>query len=95
LANRGWRIENEPSLGVLCFAPTRQSDGEVRTIVSRVLASGRAWISVAVFEGREVIRACVTHGGTGRDDIIELVNLLEATAAPDSGLSTQPPVGLA
>jgi glutamate/tyrosine decarboxylase-like PLP-dependent enzyme len=88
LANRGWRIENEPSLGVLCFAPARLSDGEVRTIVSRVLASGRAWISVAVFEGREVIRACVTHGRTGRDDIIELVNLLEAAAAPDRGLST-------
>jgi glutamate/tyrosine decarboxylase-like PLP-dependent enzyme len=93
LVNRGWRIENEPSLGVLCFAPARQGDGEVRAIVGRVLASGRAWISMAVFEGREVIRACVTHGGTGRGDIIELVNLLEAAAAPDSECSMHPPVG--
>jgi glutamate/tyrosine decarboxylase-like PLP-dependent enzyme len=92
LANQGWRIENEPSLGVLCFAPARQGGGEVRAIVSRVLASGRAWISVAVFEGREVIRACVTHGGTRPDDIIELVNALDAAAALDSDPLTRPPV---
>jgi glutamate/tyrosine decarboxylase-like PLP-dependent enzyme len=95
LANRGWTIENESSLGVLCFAPPRRRDGEVRAIVGRVLASGRAWISVAVFEGREVIRACVTHGGTGQDDIVELVSILEAAAAPDNGGSTQTPVGSA
>jgi glutamate/tyrosine decarboxylase-like PLP-dependent enzyme len=93
LVQRGWRIENEPLLGVLCFAPAGQRDGEARAIVSRVLASGRAWISVAVFEGREVIRACVTHGGTGRDDIIELVDVLKAAASPDSDRSAQPPVG--
>ena len=83
LAQRGWAIENEPSLGVLCFVPARQRDGEVRAIVGRVLASGRAWISAAVFEGREVIRACVTHGGTGRDDINALIDALEAAAAAD------------
>jgi glutamate/tyrosine decarboxylase-like PLP-dependent enzyme len=83
LAKRGWVIENEPSLGVLCFVPARQRDGEVRAIVGRVLKSGRAWVSVAVFEGREVIRACVTHGGTGRDDIDALVDALEVAAAPD------------
>ncbi len=83
LAQRGWAIANEPSLGVLCVAPPRQREGEVRAIVARVLASGRAWISAAVFEGREVIRACVTHGGTGRDDIAALVEVLEAAAAPD------------
>jgi glutamate/tyrosine decarboxylase-like PLP-dependent enzyme len=83
LAQRGWAIANEPSLGVLCVAPPRQREGEVRAIVARVLASGRAWISAAVFEGREVVRACVTHGGTGRDDIAALVEVLEAAAAPD------------
>jgi glutamate/tyrosine decarboxylase-like PLP-dependent enzyme len=90
LANRGWTIENEPSLGVLCFAPPRHNGGEVRPIVSRVLASGRAWISAAVFEGREVVRACVTHGATGRDDIIELVEALETAAAAGRD---RPPVG--
>jgi glutamate/tyrosine decarboxylase-like PLP-dependent enzyme len=92
LRDRGWTIENEPSLGVLCFAPPRQRDGEARAIVGRVLASGRAWISVAVFEGREVIRACVTHGGTGREDILELIDALEAAAAPDR---SPPPLGSA
>src|SRR5262249_15532737 len=83
LAQRGWVIENEPSLGVLCFLPARQRVGEVRAIVGHVLASGRAWIPVAVLEGREVIRACVTHGGTGRDEINALIDALEAAAAAD------------
>jgi glutamate/tyrosine decarboxylase-like PLP-dependent enzyme len=93
LANRGWTIENEPTLGVLCFAPARQKDRDVRAIVGRVLASGQAWISVAAFEGREVIRACVTHGGTAQDDINELVNILEAAAAPDGNLATYTQIG--
>ena len=77
LVARGWRISNEPSLAVLCIEPP-PGLGEVRSIVSRVVASGRAWVSVATFERREVIRACVTHGQTTPDDITELVNALQA-----------------
>jgi glutamate/tyrosine decarboxylase-like PLP-dependent enzyme len=80
LSIRGWTIHNEPLLGVLCFAPPMR--GDVRAIVGRVLSSGRAWVSVASFEGREVIRACVTHGGTTSADIGELVNILQFAATP-------------
>jgi aromatic-L-amino-acid/L-tryptophan decarboxylase len=80
LAERDWTIHNEPSLGVLCCTPPVSAGGEVKAIVGRVLASGRAWISIATFEGREVIRACVTHGGTTPVDIGELVNLLHSAA---------------
>ena len=39
---------------------------------------GCVWVAAATFEGREVIRACVTHGETTPDDVIELVNALDA-----------------
>jgi glutamate/tyrosine decarboxylase-like PLP-dependent enzyme len=77
LLAQGWKIANDPLLAVLCIEPG-PGRGEVRSIVSRVLASGRAWVSVATFEGREIIRACVTHGKTTPDDIMELVDALGA-----------------
>jgi len=73
----GWLIANNSSLAVLCIQPP-SGCGDARSIVGRVLASGRAWVSVAVFEGREVIRACVTHGKTTPDDIWEVVDALRA-----------------
>jgi glutamate/tyrosine decarboxylase-like PLP-dependent enzyme len=90
LESRGWRVDNEPALGVLCFSPKAPRDVTVRSIVGRVLASGRAWISVARFEGREVIRACVTHGGATATDIAELVSVIEAAAMTDDARSTPP-----
>jgi hypothetical protein len=45
-----------------------------------VLASGKAWISTAMFEGRPVIRACVTHGETTSGDVDILVAALEEAA---------------
>jgi aromatic-L-amino-acid decarboxylase len=77
LAMRGWRIVNEPSLAVLSLEPPPGS-GDVRSIVERVLVAGQAWISVARFEGRPVIRACVTNGETLPEDLDMLVEELEA-----------------
>jgi glutamate/tyrosine decarboxylase-like PLP-dependent enzyme len=77
LVARGWLIANESSLAVLCIEPP-PGFGDARSIVSRLTASGRAWVSAASFEGREIIRACVTHGETKADDITELANALDA-----------------
>jgi glutamate/tyrosine decarboxylase-like PLP-dependent enzyme len=79
LVAHGWAIANRSSLAVLCIAPPLGADG-ARVIVDRVLASGHAWVSTTVFEGREVIRACVTHGETTPRDIAALVNALQAAA---------------
>jgi glutamate/tyrosine decarboxylase-like PLP-dependent enzyme len=76
LLARGWTIANQSALAVLCVEPPPGA-ADARAIVDRVLASGRAWISVANFEGRQVIRACVTHGETTQDDVMELVDALE------------------
>jgi glutamate/tyrosine decarboxylase-like PLP-dependent enzyme len=76
MVERGWSIANEPSLAVLCLVPP-QGGADARAVVDRVLRSGRAWVSLAVFEGREVVRACVTHGETSSDDVRQLVSALQ------------------
>jgi glutamate/tyrosine decarboxylase-like PLP-dependent enzyme len=75
LVARGWRVRNQSLLGVLCIdAPSNTTAEE---IVRLVLASGKAWVSVACFEGHKVIRACVTSGETTENDIAALADCLE------------------
>ena len=75
LAERGWRIVNDSSLALLCVEPPPNA-ADPRTLANRVLASGRAWIAVAKYEGRDVIRICLTHGEATMDDIRELADAL-------------------
>jgi glutamate/tyrosine decarboxylase-like PLP-dependent enzyme len=77
LAARGWVIANHSALAVLCAEPPAGS-GEVRALVNRVTESGRAWIAAAKFEGRDIIRVCLTHGEASARDILELVSALSA-----------------
>ncbi len=77
LVARGWTIANGSTLAVLCVDPP-SGRGEIQAIASRVLASGRAWVAAARFEGKETIRVCLTHGGATPDDIIELADVLDA-----------------
>jgi hypothetical protein len=51
--------------------------GEVRTLVRRVVAAGRAWVAPTNFEGRDVVRICATHGETSESDIAALVASLD------------------
>jgi glutamate/tyrosine decarboxylase-like PLP-dependent enzyme len=76
LVAKGWRIANKARLAVLCLEPAA-GRGDVRTIVRAVLESGQAWVSVATFEGRQVVRACVPHGETTPEDVGKLVSALE------------------
>jgi glutamate/tyrosine decarboxylase-like PLP-dependent enzyme len=77
MAGYGWRIANEPAMAVVCLEPPADAP-PVREIVARVLRSGAAWVSAAKFEGRNVIRACVTHGETSPADIAAVAELLES-----------------
>jgi glutamate/tyrosine decarboxylase-like PLP-dependent enzyme len=76
LAARGWSIANRSPMAVVCAVPPAGS-AEPRTIAGRVLASGQAWVSAAEFEGRAVVRACVTHGETTPNDVAILVSALD------------------
>jgi glutamate/tyrosine decarboxylase-like PLP-dependent enzyme len=78
-AARGWRTVNASPLAVACLEPPAGA-GRPREIVARVLASGRAWVSAASFEGRDVVRACVTHGGTTPRDVEAVVDALGSAA---------------
>jgi glutamate/tyrosine decarboxylase-like PLP-dependent enzyme len=80
LLARGWSIANRSPLAVVCAEPPPGS-ASPRTIVDRLLASGEAWVSVAEFGGRPVIRACVTHGETTAADVAALVSALDAARA--------------
>jgi len=72
----GWIVANNPALGVACVEPPPGS-ASVREIVSEIVKSGRAWVSVAKFEQRDVVRVCVPNGETSRADILLLVDLME------------------
>lgn len=73
LLDRGWLALNDSPVAVLCTAPSPGS-GDIRAIVSALLASGRAWAARTTFEGQEVVRICATHGETSLADVDELVN---------------------
>jgi glutamate/tyrosine decarboxylase-like PLP-dependent enzyme len=77
LLDKGWLALNDSPLAVLCVAPPAGSS-DIRTIVSNLLASGRAWVARTTFEGKEVVRVCATHGETTLADVDELVSGLTA-----------------
>jgi glutamate/tyrosine decarboxylase-like PLP-dependent enzyme len=79
LESRGWSVVNDSPLALLNVIPPRAL-GEPRTVVERVQKSGRAWVSLARFEERDVIRICVTHGETSDADIAILVEALNSSA---------------
>jgi glutamate/tyrosine decarboxylase-like PLP-dependent enzyme len=74
LRSRGWHIANDSPAAVVCAAPPRS--GDVDAIVKGILASGAAWVSVAVFEGQRYVRICVTHGDTSPGDVDALVDII-------------------
>ena len=71
----GWRIANDSPAAVLNAIPPPEF-GDVRTLVRRVVASGRAWVAPTTFEGVEVVRICATNGETTLEDVDALVEAL-------------------
>jgi glutamate/tyrosine decarboxylase-like PLP-dependent enzyme len=77
LAKAGWEIANETPLPVICFARPNATAEEHQEIVSKVVRSGRAWISTTVLGGkRTVLRACITNYRTQESDVSALIDLL-------------------
>jgi glutamate/tyrosine decarboxylase-like PLP-dependent enzyme len=76
----GWRVANDSSLAVLDAIPPAAL-GDVRTLVRRVVASGRAWVAPTTFEGQDVVRICATNGETLMSDVDALVAALNGVSA--------------
>ena len=74
----GWRIANDSPLAVLDAIPPAAL-GDVRALVRRVVASGRAWVAPVTFEGQDVVRICATNGETVLADVDALVAALNGT----------------
>jgi glutamate/tyrosine decarboxylase-like PLP-dependent enzyme len=79
LVASGWKIANDSPLAVLDVIPPA-GFGDVRALVRRVVASGRAWIAPTLFEGRDVVRICATNGETRTEDVNALIAALNEGA---------------
>ncbi|HEY0746217.1 MAG TPA: pyridoxal-dependent decarboxylase [Steroidobacteraceae bacterium] len=71
----GWSIANDSPVAVLNAIPPPEL-GDVRALVRRVVASGRAWVAFTTFEGAEVVRICATNGETSMEDVNTLIAAL-------------------
>ena len=79
LVASGWTVANDSALAVLDAIPP-PALGDVRALVRRVVASGRAWVAPTLFEGRDVVRICATNGQTGERDIDALIAALNESS---------------
>ena len=71
----GWTVANDSELAVLDVVPPSEL-GDVRELVRRVVAGGRAWVAPTLFEGRDVVRICATNGETTIEDVNALIAAL-------------------
>ncbi|MEX0337668.1 MAG: hypothetical protein AB3N11_01375, partial [Arenibacterium sp.] len=74
--NAGWTKANQSLMGVSCMVPPEGHDA-VQRYVDAVHEDGRFWISKAMFEGKPVLRACVTNGRTDEAIIDQLTEFLK------------------
>ena len=80
LAGSGWRVVNDSPLAVVCFVDGR-GQAEPEATAADVVNAGRAWLSTTLFEGRPVLRACLTSHFTGEEHIAVLVDELNRSRA--------------
>jgi glutamate/tyrosine decarboxylase-like PLP-dependent enzyme len=78
LIDTGWSVANDSPLAVLDAVPPATL-GDIRALVRRVVATGRAWVASATFEGRDVVRICATNGESTLGDVDELIAVLNAS----------------
>ncbi len=78
LEKSGWVMLNKSPLPVLCFSDDfYKNDSDFATsICDAVVKSGKAWISVYPINGVNALRACITNYATTKQDVAQLVELL-------------------
>jgi aromatic-L-amino-acid decarboxylase len=73
----GWEVAAPAPFSVVCFR-REGSDGENEALLERVNASGEAYLSHTVLEGRYVLRLAVGNLRTSEDDVRRAWELLQA-----------------
>lgn len=78
LLENGWKIFNDTPLPVVCFGKEifESDEGSAGVIAQKIVASGKAWISVYRINGTNTLRACITNFQTTNEDIVKLVEIL-------------------
>jgi len=77
LAERGWRIENDTPLPLVCFTwpGWKGSAGRALAAAANVVGRGRAWISAVLRpDGARWLRACITSFRTTPEDVAILLD---------------------
>ena len=91
LARSGLAIVNDSPLPLVCFTHDAIDGRHLTTqsIVDRVLARGRCWISHVMLQRRTAaLRACITSFDTSDSDLAVLME--DLGAAIEQGLRQQP-----
>jgi glutamate/tyrosine decarboxylase-like PLP-dependent enzyme len=87
LTRRGWRIENDTPLPVVCFT---DPGGAAPDLISRrLILRGQAFVMARTLGERRVLRAGVISAKTSRGDIERLMELLDAARRALSGGQTE------
>lgn len=76
------------TLGIFCFRrkpPGVENEAELeqlnRSLVAKLMASGRGMVSTTTLDGRCVVRFCVLNHSSSEDDVLEVLRFLETTRA--------------
>jgi len=81
LEENHWEVVNQTPLPLACFVDRTRPDGDkaayLDAVCARVLASGKAWISVPrIGDDTPVLRACITNYRTQPEDLDTLLTAL-------------------
>ena len=77
LPRRGWCVRNESPLPVVLFDDAR-GERSSRELADALEADGRTWLGCVEYEGRTLLRACLTSFLSDRADLELLLERLEA-----------------
>lgn len=84
LANRGWSVRNETELPIVLFDDVQTGLGS-QQLADALEADGHTWLGCVAFEGRVLLRACMTSFMSDEDDLKLLLDRLDHVRA---GLAT-------
>jgi glutamate/tyrosine decarboxylase-like PLP-dependent enzyme len=75
LTEHGWAIKNNTPLPVVCFTDDALQDDPAfaKTLLQRILNSGKSWISLYPVNQIPTFRVCITNYNTSHQEIEELV----------------------
>jgi len=78
LLENSWAIKNKTVLPVICFTDDRFEKDTTfpQTILDKILARRKSWLSLYPVQGVPTLRACITNYNTNEADIDELIEEL-------------------